>query len=57
MSWLTSQATGQAFISTYQTTFYKQNGYASEAFTYPVVNACLSFISVIPAMIMSDQIG
>lgn len=27
------QATGQAFVSTYQTTFYKTNGYADQAFT------------------------
>lgn len=53
----TLQTTGQAFVSTYQTTFYKTNGYAAHAFTYPVINGCLSFVSVIPAMYMVDKIG
>ncbi|KAI0118709.1 general substrate transporter [Nemania sp. FL0031] len=44
------QTTGQAFVSTYQTTFLKQNGFAAEAFTYPVINTALSFVAVIPAM-------
>jgi len=51
------QTTGQAFVSTYQTTFYKTNGYAAQAFTYPVVNSCLSFLSVIPAMYLVDKLG
>ncbi|OCT53283.1 sugar transporter [Cladophialophora carrionii] len=51
------QTTGQAFVSTYQTTFYKTNGYADQAFTYPVISYCLSFLSVIPAMYMIDRIG
>ncbi|KAJ5818353.1 hypothetical protein N7474_003944 [Penicillium riverlandense] len=51
------QTTGQAFVSTYQTTFYKQNGYAAEAFTYPVINSCLSFVAVLPAMYMVDKLG
>ncbi|KAJ5692590.1 hypothetical protein N7462_002013 [Penicillium macrosclerotiorum] len=51
------QATGQAFVSTYQTTFYKTNGYADQAFTYPIIGACLGFIAVLPAMYMVDRIG
>ena len=51
------QATGQAFVSTYQTTFYKENGYAAQAFTYPVINGCLSLFSVIPCMILVDSLG
>ncbi|KIX07460.1 uncharacterized protein Z518_02113 [Rhinocladiella mackenziei CBS 650.93] len=51
------QTTGQAFVSTYQTVFYKMNGYAAQAFTYPVINSCLSFLSVIPAMYLIDTLG
>lgn len=51
------QTTGQAFVSTYQTTFYKQNGYANEAFTYPIINSCLGFIAVLPAMCLVDSLG
>ncbi|EXJ69785.1 uncharacterized protein A1O5_06856 [Cladophialophora psammophila CBS 110553] len=51
------QTTGQAFVSTYQTTFYKTNGYADQAFTYPVINSCLSFLSVIPGMYLVDKLG
>ncbi|KAH8810673.1 putative sugar transporter [Xylogone sp. PMI_703] len=51
------QTTGQAFVSTYQTTFYKTNGFADQAFTYPVINSCLSFLSVIPLMYFVDKIG
>ncbi|ETI27799.1 hypothetical protein G647_00248 [Cladophialophora carrionii CBS 160.54] len=51
------QTTGQAFVSTYQTTFYKTNGLADQAFTYPVISYCLSFLSVIPAMYTIDRIG
>ncbi|CAL5867679.1 uncharacterized protein PFLUO_LOCUS1898 [Penicillium psychrofluorescens] len=49
--------TGQAFVSTYQTTFYKQNGYAAKAFIYPVINSCLGFFAVLPAMYMVDKFG
>ncbi|KAJ8124793.1 hypothetical protein O1611_g8846 [Lasiodiplodia mahajangana] len=49
--------TGQAFVSTYQTTFLKQNGFAAEAFTYPVINTALSFVAVIPAMYLVDKVG
>ncbi|PCG91079.1 Major facilitator superfamily domain, general substrate transporter [Penicillium occitanis (nom. inval.)] len=51
------QTTGQAFVSTYQTTFYKTNGYAAEAFTYPVINSCLGFLSVLPGMYFVDKFG
>ncbi|KAJ8107355.1 hypothetical protein ONZ43_g6758 [Nemania bipapillata] len=51
------QTTGQAFVSTYQTTFLKQNGFAAEAFTYPVINTALSFVAVIPAMYLVDKVG
>ncbi|KAK5163897.1 uncharacterized protein LTR77_010291 [Saxophila tyrrhenica] len=51
------QTTGQAFVSTYQTTFYRENGYASNAFLYPVINSVLSFLSVVPAMYMVDRLG
>lgn len=53
----TWQTTGQAFVSTYQTTFYKTNGYAAEAFTYPVINSCLGFLSVLPGMYLVDKFG
>ncbi|KAJ5648791.1 hypothetical protein N7490_005163 [Penicillium lividum] len=49
--------TGQAFVSTYQTTFYKTNGYADHAFTYPVISGCIGLVAVIPAMYMVDKIG
>ncbi|KAI0016321.1 putative sugar transporter [Xylariomycetidae sp. FL0641] len=51
------QTTGSAFVSTYQTTFYKTNGYAANAFTYPVINGCLSFVSVMPLMYIIDKLG
>ncbi|KAH8891220.1 putative sugar transporter [Thozetella sp. PMI_491] len=51
------QTTGQAFVSTYQTTFYKTNGYAAQAFTYPIINGCLSFFAVIPTMYLVEKIG
>ncbi|KAL9476293.1 hypothetical protein ACSS6W_006134 [Trichoderma asperelloides] len=51
------QATGQAFVSTYQTVFYRSNGYAAHAFTYPIINSCLSLVSVIPGMYAVDKFG
>ncbi|KAL1856418.1 hypothetical protein VTK73DRAFT_8293 [Phialemonium thermophilum] len=51
------QTTGQAFISTYQTTFYKTNGFAAQAFTYPVINSCLTFLAVLPGMYLVDVFG
>ncbi|KAM0492553.1 hypothetical protein ACHAP8_009908 [Fusarium lateritium] len=52
------QATGQAFSSTYQTVFYKQNGYSSyQAFTYPIITSVLGMIAVCPAMYMVDSLG
>ncbi|KAJ5111378.1 hypothetical protein N7532_001913 [Penicillium argentinense] len=51
------QTTGQAFFSTYQTTFYKSNGFASQAFTYPIISSCLGVLAVIPAMYMVDKLG
>ncbi|EKJ77446.1 hypothetical protein FPSE_02319 [Fusarium pseudograminearum CS3096] len=52
------QATGQAFSSTYQTVFYKQEGYSSyQAFTYPIVTSVLGMIAVCPAMYMVDSLG
>ncbi|KAJ5775487.1 uncharacterized protein N7511_000498 [Penicillium nucicola] len=51
------QATGQAFASTYQTVFYKTNGYADHAFTYPVISGCIALVGVLPAMYMVDKLG
>ncbi|KAF5026819.1 hypothetical protein F66182_1103 [Fusarium sp. NRRL 66182] len=51
------QATGQAFASTYQTVFYKENGYADKAFTYPIINSVLGCLAVIPAMYLVDNLG
>ncbi|KAL1406152.1 hypothetical protein Q8F55_007836 [Vanrija albida] len=51
------QITGQAFISTYQTMFYKGNGYADQAFTYPIINAVLSILAVLPCMLLLDTVG
>lgn len=51
------QTTGQAFVSTYQTVFYKTNGFAAQAFTYPIVTSVLGCLAVIPAMYMVDKIG
>ncbi|KAI5460119.1 putative sugar transporter [Mariannaea sp. PMI_226] len=51
------QATGQAFVSTYQTVFYKENGYASHAFDYPIITSVLGFVAVIPAMYLVDTVG
>ncbi|KAJ5377313.1 uncharacterized protein N7496_004722 [Penicillium cataractarum] len=51
------QATGQAFVSTYSVVFYKANGYAKYAFTYPLITACLGFLAILPAMYMVDRFG
>ncbi|KAI1359355.1 putative sugar transporter [Xylaria arbuscula] len=51
------QTTGQAFVSTYQTTFLKQNGFEAQAFTYPVINYSLSVVAVIPGMYLVDKVG
>uniref|UniRef100_A0A0B7KCS7 Major facilitator superfamily (MFS) profile domain-containing protein n=1 Tax=Bionectria ochroleuca TaxID=29856 RepID=A0A0B7KCS7_BIOOC len=51
------QTTGQAFVSTYQTVFYKENGYADQAFTYPVILYCLNTLVVIPAMYLIEYMG
>lgn len=51
------QITGQAFVSTYQTVFFKENGYADHAFTYPVISSCLSVLAVLPCMYFSDVLG
>ncbi|KAJ3461155.1 hypothetical protein MRS44_009708 [Fusarium solani] len=51
------QTTRQAFTSTYQTVFYKENGYADKAFTYPIVTSVLGLLSVIPAMYLVDNLG
>ncbi|CAK7204035.1 hypothetical protein SEUCBS139899_006786 [Sporothrix eucalyptigena] len=51
------QTTGQAFVSTYQTTFYKTNGFAAEAFTYPIITTCLGMLAVVPAMYLVDTLG
>lgn len=51
------QTTGQAFVSTYQTTFYKTNGFASQAFTFPIITTCLGFLAVVPAMYLVDSVG
>ncbi|KAM5341302.1 hypothetical protein ACJ41O_014333 [Fusarium nematophilum] len=51
------QTTGQAFTSTYQTVFYKENGYADQAFTYPIITSVLGLLAVIPAMYLVDNLG
>ncbi|KAF5009431.1 hypothetical protein FDECE_4363 [Fusarium decemcellulare] len=51
------QTTGQAFTSTYQTVFYKENGYADKAFTYPIVTSVLGCVAVTPAMYLVDRLG
>ncbi|KAF2994218.1 hypothetical protein E8E14_001820 [Neopestalotiopsis sp. 37M] len=51
------QATGQAFVSTYQTVFYSTNGYKAQAFTYPIINGVLGMLAVLPAMYFVDKIG
>ena len=51
------QITGAAFVSYYQTTFYNQNGYAAEAFTYPVISASLTVLATFPGMWLVDSMG
>ncbi|KAL4985722.1 general substrate transporter [Aspergillus falconensis] len=51
------QATGQAFVSTYQTRFYQQNGFAEHAYTYPVVSSVFGFAAVLIAMFLVDKLG
>ncbi|ETS85092.1 hypothetical protein PFICI_03117 [Pestalotiopsis fici W106-1] len=50
-------ATGQAFVSTYQTVFYSNNGYKAQAFTYPIINGVLGMLAVLPAMYLVDKLG
>ncbi|KAJ5983457.1 hypothetical protein N7481_005556 [Penicillium waksmanii] len=51
------QATGQAFVSTYQTKFYQQNGYAEYAYTYPLASSVLGVVAVLVAMCFIDKLG
>ncbi|KAL4938438.1 hypothetical protein BDV06DRAFT_215079 [Aspergillus oleicola] len=51
------QATGQAFVSRYQTKFYQQNGFADQAYTYPLVSSVLSFVAVLITMYFVDKLG
>lgn len=51
------QITGQAFVSTYQTVFYKANGYAHMSFTYPIISSCLSVLACLPSMWLVDTLG
>ncbi|CAI7582343.1 unnamed protein product [Penicillium crustosum] len=51
------QATGQAFVSTYQTKFYQQNGYAEYAYTYPLTSSVLGVVAVLVAMCFIDKLG
>ncbi|GKZ43701.1 hypothetical protein AbraIFM66951_005177 [Aspergillus brasiliensis] len=51
------QATGQAYVSTYQTKFYQQNGYADQAYTYPIITSVLGMVAMLPAMYFVDKLG
>ncbi|OJJ07360.1 hypothetical protein ASPVEDRAFT_56765 [Aspergillus versicolor CBS 583.65] len=51
------QATGQAFVSTFQTKFYQQNGYAENAYTYPIISSVLNLVAVLLAMVLVDRLG
>ena len=51
------QTTGQAFSSTYSTTFYKNYGFANQAFLYPVITAALSVLCVLPGMFLVESVG
>ncbi|KUL90293.1 hypothetical protein ZTR_01918 [Talaromyces verruculosus] len=37
--------------------FFQQVNYGAEAFTYPVINSCLGFLSVLPGMYFVDKFG
>lgn len=51
------QITGQAFFSTYQTVFYRQNGFADKAFLYPIISTVLAAISVLFGMYIIEYLG
>ncbi|BCS28345.1 sugar porter family MFS transporter [Aspergillus puulaauensis] len=51
------QATGQAFVSTFQTKFYQQNGYEEHAYTYPIISSVLNLVAVFLAMALVDRLG
>ncbi|KAL2831559.1 general substrate transporter [Aspergillus cavernicola] len=51
------QATGQAFVSTYQTRFYQQNGFADQAYTYPLISSVFGLFAVVLAMTLIDRLG
>ncbi|KAL2795192.1 general substrate transporter [Aspergillus keveii] len=51
------QATGQAFVSTYQTRFYQQNGFAEHAYTYPLISSVFGVVAVLMAMYFVDKLG
>ncbi|KAL2839000.1 general substrate transporter [Aspergillus pseudoustus] len=51
------QATGQAFVSTYQTRFYQQNGFAEHAYTYPLISSVFGVVAVLMAMYFIDKLG
>ncbi|KAL3476667.1 general substrate transporter [Aspergillus californicus] len=51
------QATGQAFVSTYQTRFYQENGFAAQAYTYPIISSVIGMVAMFPAMYSIDRLG
>ena len=51
------QLTGQAFESTYQTTFYANNGYEAQSFTYPIISSAIAVFVNFSAMYIVDILG
>ena len=49
--------TGQAAVGNYAVIFYKANGYAAQAFTYPLVTSGLGFVCIFVGMIMVETMG
>ncbi|KAI1261909.1 putative sugar transporter [Xylariaceae sp. FL1019] len=50
-------ATGQPLAATYATTFFQDIGFGSKSYTFVLIGAFLSILSVIPAMVVVDKLG
>lgn len=51
------QITGQAFVSQYSVIFYQQQGFASQAFLFTVLNNVVQLVCLILTWFIVDGVG
>lgn len=51
------QITGQAFVSQYSVIFYQQEGFASQAFVFTVLNNVVSLVCLLFTWFIVDSVG